>query len=247
MNNFELEKIVNKKLNSNQYNDVIPNGLQIEGRPKIKKIVTGVTACQLLIDLAISNNAHGIIVHHGLFWDNHPKIIKGIYRHRIKSILANNINLYSWHFPLDVHPILGNNAQIGHILNINVRGYIKSCVPWGMLKEPIKSKDMSQLITQKFHRVPFYYGNNITQNIHKIAWCSGKGQKFINFIPEYGVDTFLTGEVSEETIHFAHENKLHFFSIGHHASEINGIKALTNWLKIKFSLDINFINIDNPI
>ena len=247
MNNFELEKIVNKKLNTNQFDDFCPNGLQIEGRSKVNTIITGVTACQSLINTAIFHKVDGIIVHHGFFWKKDSRTIKGIHRIRIKSILIHDINLYSWHLPLDVHSKLGNNIQIGKILNIDIKGCIQPLVLWGTFKKPMSVKDMYTLLTKKFNRTPYYYSRNNSQGIYKIAWCSGKGQQFINSAAEFGVDTFLTGEVSEETIHYAAENKLHFFSIGHHASEICGIQALTTWLKNKFNLNIKFININNPI
>ncbi|XBC39525.1 MAG: Nif3-like dinuclear metal center hexameric protein [Buchnera aphidicola (Chaetogeoica yunlongensis)] len=248
MKNFELENVINEKLSSKKYNDFCPNGLQIEGCPNIKKIITGVTACQSLIDLAILNKANAIIVHHGIFWNNDDRTITGMNRKRIKSLLKNDINLYSWHLPLDLHPILGNNIQIGKILNINIKGYITPMIPWGFFEKPITLETMTNLLTKKLDRIPLYYGaNTITKKIYKVAWSSGKGQKLINFTSRSEIDTFLTGEVSEETIHYVRENNIHFFSIGHHASEIGGIQALTNWLKSQFNLNIKFININNPI
>lgn len=247
MKNITLEKIINKKLNSFQIHDVIPNGLQIEGVQEIKRIITGVTACQELLDVAVKKKAQAVIVHHGYFWKNSERIITGILRNRIKTILENNINLYCWHLPLDLHSELGNNVQIGKILQLKLKGYILPLVPWGIFEQAMTEEQILNIITKKFNRFPFHYKYNASKTIRKVAWCSGKGQGFIHSVAKYGVDAFLTGEVSEETIHVAKEKNFHFFSIGHHASECGGIIALTNWLKKISDLDVIFINVHNPI
>ncbi|XBC37949.1 MAG: Nif3-like dinuclear metal center hexameric protein [Buchnera aphidicola (Floraphis choui)] len=247
MKNTILEKIINKKLNSAKFDDCIPNGLQIEGIQEIKKIITGVTACQELLDIAVKKKAQAIIVHHGYFWNKSERVIKGILKSRVKTILENNINLYCWHLPLDYHYKLGNNAQIKEALNICLKGYILPLVPWGIFKQDIAYKKLIKIISKKFNRIPFHYKHNAPEIIKKVAWCSGKGQSFINSVSQFGVDAFLTGEVSEDTIHVAKEKNFHFFSIGHHASERGGIIALTNWLKNTSNLDITFIDVYNPI
>lgn len=247
MNNFNLEKIINKKLKVHMFQDYAPNGLQIEGSKNIKKIVTGVSACQDLLDQAVKLNATAIIVHHGYFWNNTEKIIKNIQRTRLKTIISNNINLYSWHLPLDAHTELGNNAHIAKKLNIKIQGYLLPLVPWGTFDNGISGKELFSKIKKKYNRTPFYENPKYNSKIFKIAWCSGKGQSFINKIDLFNLDAFLTGEVSEETIYIARENSLHFFSIGHHASERDGIIALGNWLTDNYNLDITFIDTNNPI
>jgi len=135
MKNFLLEEIINKKLSSDKYDDIVPNGLQIEGDHIVKKIIIGVTACQNLLDVAVSHGANAIIVHHGYFWQKESRYIHNMKRKRLKTILSNNINLYSWHLPLDIHPELGNNAQIGKKLNICIKGNILPYVLWGEFKK----------------------------------------------------------------------------------------------------------------
>ena len=247
MKNTTLENIINQKLHSNTFHDLSPNGLQIEGIKKINKIITGVSACQELLDAAVKLNASAIIVHHGYFWKNSTRTIKGIHKKRLQTIITNNINLYSWHLPLDAHPTLGNNVQIAKKLNINIKGYLLPFVTWGEFETVISGKELYEKISKKFHRTPFYENKNTVSNISKIAWCSGKGQNFIKDIDLTNLDAFITGEVSEDTIYIARENKLHFFAIGHYASETDGIKALSNWLIQKYQLDVTFIDINNPI
>ncbi|WP_343128385.1 Nif3-like dinuclear metal center hexameric protein [Buchnera aphidicola (Kurisakia onigurumii)] len=246
MNNISLEKIINKKLNSEKIKDYCPNGLQIEGTSEINNIICGVTASQELIDIGIKNNVDAIIVHHGYFWKNEKKIIRGIMKNRIKSILDNNINLYSWHLPLDIHEKLGNNVQIAKKLNINIKGNILPYVLWGEFDSYITGTELFHRIKSKYCRTPLHFDQKF-KKIKKIAWCSGKGQSFFHDAINFKIDAYITGEVSEETMHIAKENKVHFFSSGHHATECDGIKKLGLWLSKNFDLNVQFINLNNPV
>lgn len=246
MNNFFLEEIINKKLSSHQYKDIVPNGLQIEGKPIVKNIITGVTACQALLEKALFYNADAIIVHHGYFWENESRYIHNMQKTRLRTILSNDINLYSWHLPLDIHPKLGNNAQIAKKLNISVQGNILPYVCWGTIDEKITGCELANIIKNKFKIIPIHLYENAPLYINRIAWCSGKGQGFIKQAYKFGVDAFLTGEISEETIHISRELGIHFFSLGHHVTEKDGIKSLGIWLYNKYNLNVRFINIDNP-
>ena len=133
MKNTELEQLINEKLNSAAISDYAPNGLQVEGKETVQKIVTGVTASQALLDEAVRLGADAVIVHHGYFWKGESPVIRGMKRNRLKTLLANDINLYGWHLPLDAHPELGNNAQLAALLGITVMGEIEPLVPWGEL------------------------------------------------------------------------------------------------------------------
>lgn len=133
MKNTELEQLINDKLNSAAISDYAPNGLQVEGKETVQKIVTGVTASQALLDEAVRLGADTVIVHHGYFWKGESPVIRGMKRRRLKTLLENDINLYGWHLPLDAHPELGNNAQLAALLGITVMGEIEPLVPWGEL------------------------------------------------------------------------------------------------------------------
>ncbi|YCH31708.1 type 2 GTP cyclohydrolase I [Erwinia sp. D4-22] len=246
MNNFELEQIVNQQLNSAAFNDYAPNGLQVEGRDEVRKIITGVTASQALLDEAVRLQADAVMVHHGYFWKNETPVIKGMKRRRLRTLLANDINLYGWHLPLDAHPHLGNNAQLAQALEITVQGEVQPLVPWGELNESLSGEQLAQRIAHVLGRQPLHCGDNAPQQIRRIAWCSGGGQSFIDSAADFGMDAFITGEVSEQTIHSARENGLHFFAAGHHATERGGIRALGEWLAAHHQLDVTFIDIDNP-
>ena len=250
MNNLELEQLINQKLSSDKINDYAPNGLQVEGKTEIKKIITGVTASQALIDYAISQNADAILVHHGYFWKSESPCIRGMKGKRIKALLVNDMNLYGYHLPLDVHPELGNNAQLAKLLDIeNLQPLEKGAVSipvWGELKEPMTGKDFAEKIEKVLNRKPLICLENGPHLIRKIGICTGGGQSYIDLAAEQGCDAFITGEVSEQTIHSAREQALHFFSAGHHATERYGIKALGEWLAKEYGFDVEFKDIDNP-
>ncbi len=246
MNHYELENIVNQQLNSSAFNDYAPNGLQVEGRAEVKTLITGVTASQALVDEAVARNADAILVHHGYFWKSEPAVITGMKRNRLRALLANDINLYGWHLPLDAHPQLGNNAQLAKLLDIEVKGEVQPLVFWGELATPLSGEALAQRIEQRLGRTPLHCGDHAPAQIRRVAWCSGGGQGFIDSAAAFGVDAYITGEVSEQTIHSAREQGIHFFAAGHHATERGGIKALGEWLAEQHGLDVTFIDIPNP-
>ena len=159
MKNSELEQLINEKLNSAAISDYAPNGLQVEGRETIQKVVTGVTASQALLDEAVRLEADAVIVHHGYFWKGESPVIRGMKRNRLKTLLANDINLYGWHLPLDAHPELGNNAQLASLLGINVMGEIEPLVPWGELSMAVSGLELASWIEARLGRKPLWCGD----------------------------------------------------------------------------------------
>ena len=255
MNNIELEQILNQKLNSNTINDYAPNGLQVEGKANIKKIITGVTATQALIDAAVAKNADAILVHHGYFWKSENPCIRGMKGKRIKTLLVNDINLYGYHLPLDVHPELGNNAELARLLGIENLQPLESSpnsIPmWGELAESISIQDFAARIEQVLNRKPTVcnaeeLSKNRPHLIRKVGICTGGGQDYIDLAAQMGCDAFISGEISEQTTHSAREQGIHYFACGHHATERYGIKALGEWLAKVYDFDVEFVDIDNP-
>lgn len=106
MKNTELEQLINEKLNSAAISDYAPNGLQVEGKETVQKLLP-VSPPAALLDEAVRLGADAVIVHHGYFWKGESPVIRGMKRNRLKTLLANDINLYGWHLPLDAHPELG--------------------------------------------------------------------------------------------------------------------------------------------
>ncbi|MCQ1056575.1 Nif3-like dinuclear metal center hexameric protein [Photobacterium sp. DNB23_23_1] len=252
MNNIQLESVLNELLSPHQIKDYCPNGLQVEGKSEVKKIITGVTACQALIDRAISEQADALLVHHGFFWKGEPAEIRGMKYRRIKALIENGINLYAYHLPLDVHPTLGNNAKLAELLDIEVLGGLEEGNPnsvaiYGQLAQPLSGEELAARLSITLHREPLHISDNAPQEIKTVGWCTGGGQDFIELAANKGLDAFISGEISERTVHISRELGIHYFSAGHHATERYGIKSLGDYLAEKNNLDVEFIDIDNPV
>ena len=248
----DFEQYLNELLKPNQIKDYAPNGLQIQGNEKITKIVTGVTASQALIDLAIAEKADALLVHHGYFWKNESYVIRGMKHRRIKALIENNINLFAYHLPLDIHPTLGNNAQLATLLNIDVTGPLElgnalSIAMQGQLPEITSGCDFALLINKKLNRKCLHIAPPSNKKIKTIAWCTGGGQDYIELAAEQGIDAFISGEISEKTTHIAKEMDIHFFAAGHHATERYGVKALGEHIAKEQGLNVVFIDVDNPV
>ncbi|MGL9735717.1 MAG: type 2 GTP cyclohydrolase I [Symbiopectobacterium sp.] len=246
MRNSELETVINQQLNVAAFQDYVPNGLQVEGRENVQRIITGVTASQALLDVAAAQQADAVLVHHGYFWKKESPVISGMKRHRLKTLLANDINLYGYHLPLDVHPELGNNVCLAALLDITVLGEIEQLLPYGELSQPVSGEALRERLETRLGRSVLHCGDNAPSQITRLAWCSGGGQGFIEQAARFGVEAFITGEVSEQTIHIAREMGLHFYAAGHHATERGGIKALGEWLAQQHGFDVTFVDIPNP-
>jgi len=248
----DLENYLTELLKPEQIKDFTPNGLQVQGCENICKVITGVTASKALIDRAISERADAILVHHGYFWKNESYVIRGMKHDRLKALLVNDINLFAYHLPLDIHPTLGNNAQLAKLFNIGdvaplELGNPLSVAMQGSFEQACTGEELSELINNTLERECLHIAPPSNKPIKTIAWCSGGGQGYIELAAEQGIDAFLTGEVSEQTTHIAHEMNIHFFAAGHHATERYGIKALGEHLAREHGLEVLFIDIDNPV
>jgi dinuclear metal center YbgI/SA1388 family protein len=250
LNNKKLENILTEFMQPHRVRDFTVNGLQIQGKDTVTKVVTGVTASQALIDAAVELQADAILVHHGYFWKNESPAITGIKYNRIKTLIKNDINLYAYHLPLDIHPELGNNVELAKLLGITVR---RGLEPWdkasvalvGKFEDEISTAELTQRIENQLNRTPLVV--DAGKPIKSVAWCTGGGQSYIELAIEQGIDAFISGEASEQTIHLAREAGMSFFAAGHHATERYGVKALGEWLAEEKGLDVTFIDIDNPV
>lgn len=246
----DLLNYSNNVLEIERFQDYCPNGLQVEGKTEIKKIISGVTASQALIDAAISEKADVLLVHHGYFWKGEEAQITGIKYKRIRSLIESGINLLAYHLPLDAHPLYGNNAKLAEILELDIAGSFPSgntsVGMYGSLKIPMSAADFSQKVTTALEREVLHIGEN-SEQIQTIAWCSGAAQNYIEEAAALGVDAYLTGEISEPTVHIAREYGLHFYSAGHHATERYGVQAFAEHLASHFGLTHKFIDIPNPV
>lgn len=238
-------------LTPKQFVDYCPNGLQIEGKPVIETLVTGVTANLALLEAAIAHNADALLVHHGFFWKNDSPCITGMSYRRIRTLITHGMSLLAYHLPLDAHEVYGNNVQLGQRLDALVTDTFQSqsginigCI--GQLRTPMSGEQLAKWLTTQLERAPLYISGS-KRPIETLAWCTGAGQDYIWQALENKVDAYLTGEVSERTVHIARENNLHFYAAGHHATERYGVKALGDHLSSQFGIQHHFIDIDNPV
>lgn len=248
MKRKELGDYLDRLLDVGRFADYCPNGLQVEGRDEIKYIITGVTASMQLIDAALEADADAILVHHGYFWKGEPAVITGMKKRRLAALLRHEINLYAYHLPLDAHPSLGNNTQLGSLLDFTVQHNFGE-LGLGLLgtpAQPMTVAQLSQHIEHKLHRSPLVIGDE-GRLVTRVGWCTGAAQSYLDAAIAAGVDAFISGEISEQTVHSARESGVAYLAAGHHATERYGIRALGAHLERECGLRHRFIDRDNPV
>jgi len=246
----ELVKYLGQTLDINRFHDFCPNGLQVEGRPRIARIVSGVTASLALIDAAIEADADALLVHHGYFWRGEDARVIGQKHRRLKRLLTHDMNLLAYHLPLDKHAELGNNAQLARRLDLVPESWFGED-DLGWLGRPGTDAlrtvgDLADLVTQRLGRAPLVIGD-ADQPLGQVGWCTGAAQSFLGDAITAGANTYLSGEISEPTVHLARESGVAYLACGHHATERYGVQALGEHLAQRFGLSHQFIDIDNPV
>lgn len=237
-------------LEPQRYRDYGPNGLQVEGKQEIRRIVSGVTASRALIEAAIEARADALFVHHGLFWRGHDGRVTGWLKQRLALLLAHEINLFAYHLPLDGHAELGNNAQLGLQLGLQASGRFGE-QDLGFLGErvdaaPFASASALAQHLEKVLKRPVTLVDTAQGAIKKIAWCTGGAQGYFESAIAAGADAFITGEISEPQAHYARECGVAFLACGHHASERFGAPAVAGHVAAQLGIEHQFIEVDNP-
>ncbi|OSI24971.1 Nif3-like dinuclear metal center hexameric protein [Neisseria dumasiana] len=234
-------------LQTDLFKDYAPNGLQIEGRSEIRKIVTAVTASRAACDYAVKQQADMLLVHHGMFWKSEPATITGWKKDRISTLLKHEINMAGYHLPLDAHPELGNNARLAKLMDWTTERRFgeQNLLNAGRLKTPKTLGELSAKLHQKLGRKPVAIGDE-TRIIENIVWCTGGAQGFFQTAIDEGADAYITGEISEAQFHLANETGTAFISAGHHATERYGIQALGEAIAATFGIKTVFFDEQNP-
>ncbi len=241
-----LEQALDGLLEPGRFRDYGPNGLQVEGDRPIRKLVSGVTASRALIEAAIAADADAILVHHGLFWRGQDGRVTGWMRERLRLLLGSGVHLLAYHLPLDAHPELGNNAQLGRLMGAQAQarfgeqdlGFIGTL---GEASAEALATRLSALLGRTLTWVP---GDG--RPIRRLAWCTGGAQGYFEAAVAAGADAFVTGEISEPQAHLARETGVAFLACGHHATERYGAPALGDHVALQFGLSHAFIDIENP-
>jgi len=246
----QLAAAFDRLLQPERFKDYGPNGLQVEGRPEVRRIVSGVTASRALIEAAVADGADAVFVHHGLFWRGQDGRVTGWMKQRLALLLRHDINLFAYHLPLDAHPELGNNAQLGAVLGLQAQARFGE-QDLGFLggRPDGASFDNPQSLAGHVQRV---LGRNVTLveggsgAVSRVAWCTGGAQGYFEAAIAAGAQAFITGEISEPQAHYARECGVSFLACGHHATERYGAPAVAANVAAALGLEHRFIDIDNP-
>lgn len=248
MERDELQAYLDRLLSPDQFKDYCPNGLQVEGRGVVRRLVCGVTASQAVLDGAVACGADAVLVHHGYFWRGEDGRVTGIRRRRLHTLLSHEISLLAYHLPLDAHPEFGNNAQFGRLMGWQGQpGFGDQNLGWlATMPEPQPAARIARGVAARLGREPLLIGSPERQ-VRRVAWCTGAAQGFLEQAIAAGADLYISGEVSEPTVHLAREAGVAYLAAGHHATERYGVMALGQHLGQQFGLDVQFVDEDNPV
>lgn len=250
VNRDELGRYLDELLDVGSFQDYAPNGLQVEGRKQISRIVVGVSANQALIDSAIAADADALLVHHGFFWKNEPRTLTGIRAKRVRALMVSDISLFGYHLPLDAHPTVGNNVGVLRAIGCPPTGNFSaghSIDGWiGEPEAPMALKEVLAAIERFSVGPPLVLGPR-PETIHRVGICTGGGASFFEAAAAAGCDLFISGEPSEMAKGLAHELGVTFVAAGHHATERFGPQLLGEHLSDKFDINVEFVDISNPV
>ena len=250
MERSELLSHLDEFLQAGALRDYAPNGLQVEGRAEICRVLLGVSASRSLVEEAVSQKVDAILVHHGWFWRGEPAPVVGMKRDRLAPLLANDINLIAYHLPLDAHPTVGNNAELGRLLGLTVTqraGEYELLYLGVPAQGEMSVATFAERVESVLGRRPLVLGPT-ERPVRRVAWCSGAAQDEITLAASLGVDLYLSGEVSERTTYEAEELGVTYLAAGHHATEQFGVRALGRHLAERWpELDLRFFDTKNPV
>ncbi len=246
MDRMELAAYLDGLLDAGRFRDYCPNGLQVEGRPEVRRIVCGVTASQALLEAALAADADALLVHHGYFWRGEDGRITGIRRARLKTLLKNDLSLFAYHLPLDAHAELGNNVQLALRMGWTVEGRFAEQDVGFLGRTEGTAQELAEKLALKLGRLPLLVGD-AARPVKRIAWCSGGAQDYFEQAIAAGADAYVSGEISEQTVHLAQESGVPYLAAGHHATERYGVQALGAHLAERFGIECRYVEIDNPV
>lgn len=241
-----LELRLNQLLEPGRFKDYGPNGLQVEGRAEVRHLVCGVTASLALIDAAIAAGADAILVHHGLFWRGQDGRVTGWMKQRLARLIRHDINLFAYHLPLDAHPALGNNAQLGTRLGWTADArFGEQELGFSAAIAPTALDALAAQLRELTGRAPTVVPGD-GRPLRRVAWCTGGAQGYFEAAIAAGADVFVTGEISEPQAHYARETGVAFIAAGHHATERYGVQGVGAQVAQDLGLAWQFIDVDNP-
>ena len=247
----ELADYLADYLAIDEVSDYGPNGIQVEGPEKIGKIVTGVSACEELFQEAGRRGADAVLVHHGIFWSGMPYELTGVQYRRVEHLIRERIALLAYHLPLDRHEEVGNNAvacrRLGLVDLEPFGDHEGTSIGWrGRFPEEVSFRSFVESCHRLYGREPLAFGAD-DASITEIGIISGGAQKEFHGAIAAGLDAFVTGEVSEWVMNLARESGVGFVSAGHYATERLGVQVLGDHLAERFGLEVEYVEVPNPV
>ncbi len=243
----EIINHLNGLLKPQRFRDYAPNGLQVQGSDRVRKIITAVSASQRAIDFAIEQEAEMLLVHHGYFWKHENPVVEGLKAQRLAKLLRHQINLVAYHLPLDQHERFGNNALFAeHFDCVEVWQSLVEALIWHAEIKPIAAEELRRQLSQQLGREALMLGES-RGPVSRIGWCTGAAQDYFSQAVAEGAQLFISGEYAERTYHEANELGALYISCGHHASERAGVRALGEYLGEEFGLTVRFFDEPNPL
>jgi dinuclear metal center YbgI/SA1388 family protein len=248
----ELLRFLDELLDVSSFDDYGPNGLQVPGREKVSKVVTGVSAQLELFERAASAGADLVLVHHGLFWNADPRALTPVAARRLLALLSREMSLAAYHLPLDAHPEVGNNALLAAGLGC------AGTEPFGVMRgrpigvcgrfpaDGLSPSELARRVHELTGREPLAF-NSGPPRIRSIGIVSGGGGHELGQAIADGLDAFLTGEPEEPAMGQAREGGIHFLAAGHYATETFGVRRLGELLAERFGIEHEFIDLPNPV
>ncbi len=245
----ELAAYLDQALEVERFRDYCPNGLQVAGDRPVRRLVAGVTASRALIEAAVARGADALLVHHGYFWKGEDPCLVGVKRERLAQLLGHGLSLFAYHLPLDAHPEWGNNVGLGRAMGWSIEGAFGGEPPLvlhGRPESPLVPQALADALSATLGREPVWIPGG-EHPVGTLGWCTGAAQDYIEAAAAHGLDAFVSGEISERTVHLAREAGIHYYAAGHHATERFGVQALAKHLGEQFGLACEYVELDNPV
>lgn len=248
----ELVKFLDAILNPESFSDYCPNSLQIEGKTHINKIAFAVSAQKKSIEKACEIGADALIVHHGLFWNFHgTRTITKAFAKRVIPLVKSDINLIAYHLPLDAHLEFGNAATLAKkigLTNLAPFGDYKK-MPTGVkgsFIEEVDAIELKNIISKELNHDVIHANYQDKKMVKTMGIITGGANSGWTHSLNDGLDSYLTGEMSEHDYHESRESGIHMYAGGHNATERYGIQAIMNLVCENFEVECVFIDSTNP-
>ena len=242
----EIIAFAHELLDADSFRDYGPMGMQVVGAPEVTKVVCAVSSSRELFERAAAAGAKLVLVHHGLFWDNEPRVVDMRMKGRLRVLFDADITLAAYHLALDAHPEIGNNVLLARALGLDVEGPFTALGTGGKFAEPPTIAELADRVRRAVDNEPLVFAAG-PERIARAAVVTGGGARYLADAAAEGYDALITGEAEEPTMMIARELGIHFVAGGHYATERLGVQALARRIEERFGVPWEFVELANPV